>query len=82
VEKSELLHQLASAEQDVVDGERHLARQRDVLDLLRAGRRDTTDAEALLADFECLQACAISNRDQIRAELEACPADPQSGRDG
>jgi hypothetical protein len=64
------MDRLANAEDDVAEGERHLARQRDILRLLRSARRETADAEVLLIDFQSAQALSIRELVDIRAQLE------------
>ena len=60
---------LALLEEQVVQGDRHIARQRDIVELLSRGGYDTADARALLQEFEESQAMHLADRDRLRAEL-------------
>jgi len=60
---------LALVEEHVAQGARHIARQRDLVDLLSRGGRDTEDARALLRRFEESQAMNLADRDRLRKEL-------------
>ena len=64
---------LAQAERHVVAGERTLAHQRGLVAELERDGHDTSQARALLVQFEELQALHISNRDRLRRELAALP---------
>ena len=73
MDRSELLDQLADAERDLAERERQLARQRDVLRVLRKGLHETADAEVLLIDFRSTQALSIRNLAHLRTQLEKLP---------
>ena len=60
---------LAEAERHVVQGERNIARQRNVLATLERDGHDAGQARKLLATFEELQAMHIADRDRLREEL-------------
>lgn len=60
---------LALLEEQVAQGERHIERQRDLVELLSRGGYDTADARALLQEFEESQAMHLADRDRLRAEL-------------
>lgn len=59
---------LALAEAHVAQGERHVARQKEIIAELRLAGRPTALAETLLASFEQALASHISHRDRILAE--------------
>jgi hypothetical protein len=57
---------LAQAERHVVEGERVIARQRDVVAQLERDGHDSTDAMLLLYQFEEIQYLHLDHRDQLR----------------
>jgi hypothetical protein len=62
---------LELAERHVAEGERHLARQREIVAELAGDGHDLASAKSLLAQFEAMQRSHIEDRDRIRAELDA-----------
>ena len=66
-----ILDHLQLAERHVVEGERHLARQRDIVDTLEREGLDGKTARALLVQFEEMQTLHLADRDRLRAELAA-----------
>jgi hypothetical protein len=60
---------LAQAERHVVEGERHVARQRNLVTALERDGHDTSRAVQLLCQFEELQAMHVADRDRLRKEL-------------
>jgi hypothetical protein len=64
-----VLDHLQQAERHVAEGERHLARQKEIVAELPGDGHDARAARALLAQFEDLLALHIADRDRIRAEL-------------
>ncbi len=65
---------LAQAEMRVSDGERHVARQREIVAELKDDGRDLETARNLLARFEELYAQHVVDRDRIRRELNTMTA--------
>jgi hypothetical protein len=70
MDKAMIRDHLALAEQHVVQGERHIAEQRERLDELDRAGADTTTAKEVLRVFEQTQAMHVSDRARLRAELE------------
>jgi len=66
-----LTKHLALAEKHVLEGERHIRRQREIIEELRQHGHDTSAASKLLAEFERTQASHIADRDRLRGELSA-----------
>jgi hypothetical protein len=64
-----LMENLRRAEEHVVVGAKNVARQRDIIAELERNGQDTTQALALLAHFEQLQAMHIADRDRLLEEL-------------
>lgn len=64
---------LALAEQHVTEGERIVARQRELLAELQRDGHNTISARELLALFESVQATHTADRDRLRAELASKP---------
>jgi hypothetical protein len=65
---------LAMADRHVTEGERHVARQRELVSrLILGGGRPSADliedAKLILAQFEELQTSFIGDRDKLRSEL-------------
>ena len=74
--RRDLTDLLAVLDHQVQEGERTIARQLDIIDLLERGGRDLTEAKELLRSFQELQALHISHRDQIRADIARVTATP------
>ena len=64
-----LRRHLAIAEEHIANGERILARQRNVVEELESGGHDSESARRLLQIFEKLQAGHIADRDRLRRAL-------------
>jgi hypothetical protein len=64
-----LMENLALTEEQVALGAKHVARQREIIAELERDGHDTTQALALLAHFEQLQAMHIADRDRLLGEL-------------
>ena len=62
---------LAQAEEAVVLGEHHIARQRALIAELEQKSHDTAQAKQLLATFEETQMLHLAGRDRVRRELDA-----------
>ena len=63
------MEHLALAEEHVVLGAKNVARQREIIAELQRDGHDTTQAWALLTEFEQLQAMHIADRDRLLGEL-------------
>ncbi len=61
---------LAQVERHVELGERHLARQRELIAQLERDGRDTRQAKALLRAFEETQALHIQHWDRLKRRLQ------------
>jgi hypothetical protein len=61
---------LVQAEQHVALGERHIARQREIVAELERDGHDTTQAKELLAVFLATQATHVVGRDRLMEELK------------
>lgn len=72
---------LAEAEDHVAVGEKHIARQKDIVaELERDGHAEAAQtARDLLATFEITQKAHIDDRDRLRAELAASQEASRSG---
>jgi hypothetical protein len=62
---------LEEAERHARQGAIHVANQRNLIADLERGGHDTTDARALLRQFEDLQELHVADRDRLRQELKA-----------
>ena len=62
---------LAEAEQHVALGERHIARQVQIIDELARAGHDLSLAFALLDNYCELQVCHLAHRDRMRKQLGA-----------
>lgn len=69
MDQTRLLRRLAQAEERVVQGERYLKRQRDVVVDQEFDGRDATKARALLVKFEEQQSMRVAERDWIKTEI-------------
>jgi hypothetical protein len=65
------LDHLAQARRHVAIGERHIARQRELVIELERDGHDASSAKQLLVQFEELQALHIADRDRLEQELAA-----------
>lgn len=66
--ETDLAH-FASAEKAVIEGERHIQRQEQVVAELDRDGHDTTEALALLASFWRIQAQHVAHRDFLLRNL-------------
>lgn len=64
---------LEQAEHHVRQGAVHVANQRNLIADLDRDGHDTTDARALLRQFEELQELHVADRGRLRQELKALP---------
>ncbi len=71
MDRETIQRHLLLAEMHVSQGERHVARQREIVAELKDDGRDLETARNLLARFEELYAQHVADRDRIRRELEA-----------
>ena len=78
MDRARLEYHLAQAESRVIEGENHIARQRQTIGRLAKdigqlanGARDRKAAQAVLAQLQATQASRIAERDRLRAELAA-----------
>ncbi|MDF2619286.1 MAG: hypothetical protein K0S00_1945 [Xanthobacteraceae bacterium] len=62
---------LRQAELQVKQGERRIARQRNVISKLEADGHPTTDARELLRTFEAMHRLHVKDRDALLRELRA-----------
>ena len=60
---------LAQAECHVAEGERHIARQREIVAELERDGHDSTDAMLLLYQFADIQCLHVADRDRLRIVL-------------
>ena len=60
---------LAQAEQAIAQGERHIARQKELIAELEVDGHDGRAARELLAQFECMQALHIAHWERLRREV-------------
>ena len=65
----ELEHLLVELEMLVADGDRHIRRQREIIEGLASAGLDTTDAERMLRVFEKLQVLHVDRRDRVRTSV-------------
>ena len=75
MDRALLLQILLQAERHVADGERKLAREREIVATLESDGHDTTMALARLAQFNQIQAMHVADRDGLRqdlTELDGC----------
>lgn len=71
MDRATILDHLQLAERHVAEGERHIARQKEIIVELENDRHDAIAARALLVQFEEMQVLHIADRDRLRAELVA-----------
>jgi hypothetical protein len=64
-----LLQRLAQAEEHILQGERHIRRQRRIIAEFRVRSRDATLVNELLDGFNETQAMHIAERDRLQREL-------------
>lgn len=71
MDRTLLTELLAESDRHVAQGERHIARQHQLIAELERDGHDTTSAIEFLSTLEQTQAMHIAHRDRIRAELGA-----------
>ena len=69
MDRTVLLRRLGEAERQLAAYEQVVARQRHVIDTIARGGHDTTEASALLREFQGIQATHVADRDRLRVEL-------------
>ena len=69
--RESLIRHLAQAEARIAGGQKHIARQCEIIAELEQVGHDAVTAKALLVVFEATHALHIADRDQIAAELAA-----------
>ena len=62
---------LEQAQRHVVEGDRHIVRQCELIADLERGGHDTHEARALLLQYEDIQVLFVSDRDRLQAKLAA-----------
>jgi hypothetical protein len=72
-DRAMIIRHLAMAEGHVIQGESHIARQKEIVaELERDGRVEAAEtARELLATFELTQKSHVEDRDRLRAKLAA-----------
>jgi len=70
MDRTLLLGNIEEAERHVVTGDLRIQRQREVLERLRLGGHDTSEAESTLTQLEELQAVVIAHRDWLVQALK------------
>jgi hypothetical protein len=71
MDRAMILEHLELAQRHVAEGERHVARQKEIVAELANDAHGTTATRALLIQFEEMQAPHVADRDRLRAELAA-----------
>jgi hypothetical protein len=71
---------LAEIERQIVEAEKRVARQREIVAELERGGRRVTAARGLLAAFEELLSMHLADRQWVREELGVNPARPAAMR--
>jgi len=71
MDREMLQNELEMAERHVLEGEHHVARQREIVAELARDGHNTSKAAILLRTFEDLQAIHVADRDRLRKELAA-----------
>ena len=69
MDRTLLEEQLAVAERQVLEGERRIALQREIVAELERSGQPSFDATELLRRLDYLQTRQIANRDRLRKEL-------------
>ncbi len=69
MDRSQLQAHLALAEEHVAQGERHLARQREIIERMTSAGWNTKEANALLIVFQQTLAMHIADRDRLQSEI-------------
>jgi len=69
MDRTVLLRRLVEAERHLAAYEQVVARQRHVIDRIARGGHDTTEASALLREFQGIQTTHVADRDRLRVEL-------------
>ena len=71
MDRERALAALREAEKNIADSRLYIRRQREIIAYLASGGRDTTAAEAALADFRRGYSSQIAVREQILREMRA-----------
>lgn len=71
IDPTVLREHLRLAEQHIAEGERHIARQREIVAQTVRGGHDSKESRDLLALFEQMQALHVTDRDRLLRELAA-----------
>lgn len=66
------LKHLDIARGHIARGEKHIARQRQIVDMLARGGHASSEAVSMLRQFEELQAEHVNRRDKLEEELKQC----------
>ena len=69
-----LKQHLKQAEEHVAVGQKHIARQAEIIAELEADGHDVTDSRRLLQLFEEVQALHVAGRDRLRRLVEEATA--------
>jgi hypothetical protein len=67
--RAKILDNLQKAERHIAQGERHIARQKEIVSGLGKYGHDAAAARTLLVQFEELLVLHVTDRDRLRAEL-------------
>jgi hypothetical protein len=70
MDRAALQTHLARTENNIIEGEQRIARQRAVILELESESRDTTGDTLLLELFQDLQSAYVTVRDRLRAEID------------
>lgn len=73
MDRNVILEHLEQARRHVAEGERHLARQRELIADLEGSAHDVAAARQLLSQFEEMQTLHIADRDRLEKELVESP---------
>jgi hypothetical protein len=69
MERTILLEHLLRTEEHIAKGERHLTRQREIIQQLERDGHDASTARDFLTTLEQTQDLHVANRERVRAEL-------------
>jgi hypothetical protein len=69
MERRQIEADIAMTERHISLGERHIARQIEIIAKFRRDGHDTLEAERLLANFEVSQSLHIGHRDRLLKDL-------------
>ena len=71
MDRAMILDHLAQSREQVALGEKHIARQHEIISELDRDGHGTTEARALLVQFEEMQVEHVKHRDRLEKELRA-----------